>query len=62
VFLRLQQASRCETAQQSTLSAQTPVAGVALPLPQTKSYFIVMDWGREELLLDWVRALLQCIK
>lgn len=29
---------------------------------QTKSYFIILDWGREELLLDWVRALLQCIK
>jgi hypothetical protein len=31
-------------------------------LLQTKSYFIVLDWSREELLLDWVRALLQCIK
>jgi hypothetical protein len=48
--------------QTSTLCAERTVAVVALPLPQTKSYFIVMDWGREELLLDWVRALLQCIK
>lgn len=35
---------------------------VCMVVLQTKSYFIILDWGREELLLDWVRALLQCIK
>lgn len=31
-------------------------------LLQTKCYFLVLDWNSEELLLDWVRALLQCVK
>jgi hypothetical protein len=29
---------------------------------QTKSYFVMLDWGDEDVVLDWVRALLQCIK
>lgn len=35
---------------------------IVLLLLQTKSYFIMLDWGREEVMLDWVRVLLQCIK
>jgi L-lactate utilization protein LutB len=35
---------------------------MALCAVQTKSYFIVLDWGRDELVQEWVRALLQCIK
>jgi hypothetical protein len=29
---------------------------------QTKSYYLLLDMGREEMVLEWVRTLLQCIK
>ena len=43
-----------------------PVDRPHLPLPlrlghaQTKCYYLLMDEGREELELDWFRALLDC--
>ena len=29
---------------------------------QTKSYFLMLDMGRDDLVLEWVRTLLQAIK
>jgi hypothetical protein len=33
-----------------------------LLLLQTKSYFLLLDMGKEDMVLDWIRTLLQCIK
>jgi L-lactate utilization protein LutB len=29
---------------------------------QTKSHYLLLDMGRDEMVLEWVRTLLQCIK
>jgi hypothetical protein len=29
---------------------------------QTKSYYLLLDMGRDEMVLEWIRTLLQCIK